>query len=219
MSSTLIYIVVMIIAFILLFIAFYYFYWSPKQSNINVYKIPLITDEIVFSEDYTKKIKLESVVLRDTLYVPKLGYGLTFSWEMYIPSIGGNDKWQSNYNHLKHIIAMNDSPVISYHPKKNYLSITVKYRNNPFYSQFSEVKIKDIKLQSWSKYVLVIENRNIKLYINGVLVTIKILPSVIVITDIRSEIDLGSLNDNFLGKIRKLSLFPYPLSDDEIQTL
>ena len=114
---------------------------------------------------------------------------------------------------------MNDSPVISYHPKKNYLSITVKYRNNPFYSQFSEVKIKDIKLQSWSKYVLVIENRNIKLYINGVLVTIKILPSVIVITDIRSEIDLGSLNDNFLGKIRKLSLFPYPLSDDEIQTL
>ena len=114
---------------------------------------------------------------------------------------------------------MNDSPVISYHPKKNYLSITVKYRNNPFYAQFAEVKFKDIKLQVWAKYVLVIENRNIKLYINGILVSTKILPSVIVITDIKSELILGQLNDNFLGKIKNLSLIPYPLSFDEIKTI
>jgi hypothetical protein len=138
---------------------------------------------------------------------------------MYIPSIGGNDKWQTNFNHLKPIISMGDSPVISYHPKKNYLSISVKYRNNPFYAQFAEVKFNDIKLQIWTKYVIVIENRNIRLYINGALVSTKILPSVIVISDIKSDIILGSLNDNFLGKIRNLSLIPYPLSFDEIQTI
>jgi len=218
MNSTLIIMTVIIIAFILLFIAFYYYYWSPRQSNINTYKIPLITDETVFSENYTNTINLQTLLTRDTLYVPKLGYGLSFVWEMYIPSQGGNDKWQSNFNHLKPIITMNDSPVISYHPKKNYLSITVKYRNNPFYAQFAEVKFNDIKLQSWSKYALVIEDRNIKLYINGVLVSTKILPSVIVISDIKSEIVLGALNDNFLGKIRNLSLLPYPLSFDEIQS-
>jgi len=179
----------------------------------------LITDETIFKEDYNTTINLDQIVLRDTLYVPKLGYGLSFAWEMYIPAMAGNDKWQTDFNHLKPIIAMNDSPVISYHPKKNYLSIIIKYRNNPFYAQFAEVKFKDMKLQLWSKYVVVIENRNIKLYINGSLVSIKILPSVITITDIKSQIVLGSLNDNFLGKIKNLSLFPYPLSIDEIKTL
>ena len=204
---------------IILCVLIYYYYWLPRQSNASTYVIPLITNETIFSEDYSNTLNLETLVTRDTLYVPKLGYGLTFSWEMYIPAQGGNDKWQTNFNHLKPIIAMSDSPVISYHPKKNYLSISVKYRNNPFYAQFAEVKFKDIKLQLWSKYTLVIENRNIRLYINGILVSTKILPSVIAISNIKSDIVLGSLNDNFLGKIRNLSLYPYPLSFDEIQTI
>ena len=60
---------------------------------------------------------------RDKLMIPNLGYGISFSWDMYIPAQSGNDKWQSSYNHLKPIIKMMDSPVISYHPKKNYISI------------------------------------------------------------------------------------------------
>ena len=219
MSSTLLYLGIILIIFIFLFTAFYYYYWLPRQSNVNTYKIPLITDETVFSEDYNKIVNISTLISRDTLYIPKLGYGLSFSWEMYIPSQGGNDKWQTNYNHLKTIIKIDDSPIISYHPKKNYLSIAVKYRNNPFYSQFAEVQFKDIKLQVWSKYAIVIENRNIRLYINGILVSTKILPSVVVISSTKSDVFLGELNDNFLGKIRNLSLFPYPLSFDEIQTL
>ena len=219
MSSTLLYFGIILILFLFLFAAFYFYYWVPRQSNVNTYKIPLITDETIFSEDYNAVLNTSTLIDRETLYVPKLGYGLSFSWEMYIPSQGGNDKWQTNFNHLKPIIKMDDSPIISYHPKKNFLSITVKYRNNPFYAQFAEVKFKDIKLQAWSKYVVVIENRNIKLYINGILVSTKILPSVIAITSGKSDIHLGELNDNFLGKIKNLFLFPYPLSFDEIQTL
>ena len=219
MSSTLLYVGIIVIVFLFLFTAYYFYYWIPRQSNVNTYKIPLITDETIFSEDYNAVITTSTLIDRETLYVPKLGYGLSFSWEMYIPSQGGNDKWQTNFNHLKPIIKMDDSPIISYHPKKNYLSITVKYRNNPFYAQFAEVKFKDIKLQAWSKYVVVIENRNIKLYINGILVSTKMLPSVIAITSGKSDIHLGELNDNFLGKIKNLYLFPYPLSFDEIQSL
>lgn len=219
MSSTLLYVGIIVIVFVFLFTAFYFYYWAPRQTNVYIYKIPLITDEIVFSEDYNSSINTSSLIARETLYVPKLGYGLSFSWEMYIPSQGGNDKWQSNFNHLKPIITMNDSPIISYHPKKNYLSITVKYRNNPFYSQYGEVKFKEMKTQVWSKYVLVIENRNIRLYINGTLVSTKILPSVASISSGKSDINLGEINNNFLGKIKNLSLFPYPLSYDEIQTL
>jgi hypothetical protein len=219
MASTLIYVGIFSIIFIFLCIIFYYFYLVPNKSNANKYKILLLENEQTFNEDYINTIILETLVTRDTLYIPKLGYGLTFVWEMYIPSQGGNDKWQNSFNHLKPIITMGDSPIISYHPKKNYLSITVKYRNNPFYAQFAEIKFEDIKLQKWSKYILVIETRNIKLYVNGVLSSIKILPSVIAFSDIKSEIILGQEQNNFLGKIKNLSLIPYPLSYDEINTI
>ena len=219
MSSALIYIVIIIIIFLFLYGVFYYYYLAPSQSNVNKYKIPLITNEIIFTEDYSNILNVETLVTRDTLYVPKLGYGLTLSWEMYIPSQSGNDKWQNSFNHLKPIIKMSDSPIISYHPKKNYLSITVKYRNNPFYAQFSEIKFENMKLQKWSKYTIVIENRNIRLYIDGLLVSTKTLPSVIAINDIKSEILLGQLNNNFLGKVKNLSLYPYPLSYDEVLSI
>ena len=207
-----------IIILIILFGLFYYYYWIPNQSNISKYKINLITDEISFDETYTNTISLQTQVTnRKTLYVPKLGYGLSFVWDMYIPSLSGNDKWQTTYNRIKPIISMQDSPVIAYHPKKNYLSIVLKYRNNPFYAQFAEIKFENIKPQRWSKYILIIENRNIRLYIDNVLVSTKTLPSVPVIYDIQSEIILGDMNNNFRGKIRNASFYPYPLTYDEIQ--
>jgi len=218
MNTTIFYVSVLVILVIIV-VLIYYYLWLPRQNNTKKYNIPLLEKETVFTESYTNIIKLETLVTRDTLYVPKLGHGVTFSWEMYIPSQGGNDIWQTNFNTLKPIISMNDSPVISYHPKKNYLSISVKYRNNPFYSQFAEVKFTDIKLQCWNKYSVVIENRNIRLYINSILVSTKILPSIIAIGDIKSEIILGETNNNFLGKIKNLILYPYPLDFDEIQTI
>ena len=212
------YISISIVILIILFGLFYYYYWIPNQSNISKYKINLITDEISFDETYTNTISLQTQVTnRKTLYIPKLGYGLSFVWDMYIPSLSGNDKWQTTYNRIKPIISMQDSPVIAYHPKKNYLSIVLKYRNNPFYAQFAEIKFENIKPQRWSKYILIIENRNIRLYIDTILVSTKTLPSVPVIYDIQSEIILGDMNNNFRGKIRNASFYPYPLTYDEIQ--
>ena len=213
-------IVIMIIILIILFILFYYYYWLPHKSNVTKYKLELLTSETVFNEDYYNIIQTSLLVTnRDTLLIPKLGYGISFAWDMYIPSQSGNDKWQTTYNRLKPIISMNDSPVISYHPKNNYLSIVIKYRNNPFYVQFAEIKFKDMKLQKYSHYVLVIDNRDIKLYIDGKLISIKTLPSVPVIYDLNSEIILGEKNNNFNGKINNLMLYPYPLSYNEISSV
>jgi hypothetical protein len=222
METKYIYMLLAIKVLILLFILFYYYYYVPNISNVATYKIPLIKDEIEFDESYHNTIILKaqpSVSKRDTLYVPRLGYGLSFVWEMYIPSISSSDKWQTSYNRLKPIISMSDSPVISYHPKKNFLSVVLKYRNNPYYAQFAELKFEDMKLQRWSKYILIIENRNVKLYIDGLLVTVKTLPSIPVIYDIATNVKLGNLNNNFQGKVRNASLYPYPLSYTEIDSV
>jgi hypothetical protein len=86
----------------------------------------------------------------------------------------------------------------------------------PFYAQFSEVKFKDIKLQKWAKYTLVIENRNIRLYIDNKLVSTKILPSIIAIGDIKSEIILGQVKNNYLGKILIKPLFLFAFKKNSL---
>ena len=213
-----IYLFIFIIIIIILFSIFYYYYWEPSQSNIAKYKLSLLNDETIFYDTFTQTLNMNTLVTnRKTLYVPQLGYGLSFVWDMYIPTLNGNDKWQTSFNRIKPIISMMDSPVISYHPKKNYISIVLKYRNNPFYAQFAEVKFDNVKPQNWSNYIVVIENRNIKLFINKKLVALKILPSVPVIYDIQSEIVLGDINNNFQGKVRNMALYPYPLSIDEVE--
>ena len=213
-----IYLFIFIIIIIILFSIFYYYYWEPSQSNIAKYKLSLLNDETIFDDTFTQTLNMNTLVTnRKTLYVPQLGYGLSFVWDMYIPTLNGNDKWQTSFNRIKPIISMMDSPVISYHPKKNYISIVLKYRNNPFYAQFAEVKFENVKPQNWSNYIVVIENRNIKLFINKKLVALKILPSVPVVYDIQSEIVLGDINNNFQGKVRNMTLYPYPLSIDEVE--
>ena len=220
METKYMYLLIILSLLILAFVVFYYYYLLPNSENSVVYKIPLLTTEQIFDDTYVNTIVLETQVSkRDTLYVPKLGFGLSFVWEMYIPTINSNDKWQTSYNRLKPIISMSDSPVISYHPKKNYLSVVLKYRNNPFYVQFAELKFEDIKLQRWSKYILIIENRNVKLYIDGILLSVKTLPNVPVIYDITTNITLGNINNNFQGKIKNASLYPYPLTYNEIDSV
>lgn len=203
--------------FVVICILVYYFLYRSSQLNHNKYKISLLPNETEFNEEYTNTAILSSLVTdRKTLSIQGLGYGVSFSWEMYIPNLGGNDKWNNSFNLLKPIFKMNDSPQIAYHPKKNYLSIVLKYRDNPFFVQFAEFKYEDVKLQKWCKYVLVINNRSVILFVDGVPVFNKYLPSVPVIYDIQSKILLGQLNNNFQGKIRNLILYPYPLSFTEI---
>ena len=59
MNSTLIYVGIMIIILILC-VLIYYYYWLPRQSNASTYEIPLITNETIFSEDYSNTLNLET---------------------------------------------------------------------------------------------------------------------------------------------------------------
>jgi hypothetical protein len=209
--------------FIFLFIAILfglYFFYKSKTTNANQYKISLLEGPIKFSEDFQQVMQVSSLVgKRNTLYVPYLGYGLSFSFEMYVSGTNGNSEWRSSFNKLKPIIKMVDSPVISYQPKKNYLSIVIKYRDNPFLAKFAEIKYKNIKLQTWVKYIVVISSNNVRIYENGILVKSKTLEAVPILYDYDSKIILGQKNNNCLCKVRNCDMYPYPLSSTEISSV
>jgi hypothetical protein len=205
---------------IVIILAYYFYYYLPSLSNIYKYKIPILTSETVIDEDYQENIMMTNLVTnRPTLMIPRLGYGLTFSWEMYIPNLAGNAQWHNNYNTIKPLFNMNDSPQVGYNPKKNYLSIVTKYRDNPFYAQFSEIKFQKIKQQKWCKYILLISGRTIQVWIDGAISKTEYLPSLPVVYDIQSTLTIGQKNNNFLGKLRNMSLYPYPLNYAELQTI
>jgi hypothetical protein len=217
MNTAIIVIGVLLVILIISLIIYYFFYYN--KSNIIKYKITLITDETTFNEEYSQSFKMNELTTRKTLSIPDLGYGLSFSWEMYIPNKGSNENWNNKFNIVKPILSMNDSPQIGYNPKKNYISIILKYRDNPFYSKYNEIKIQNIKQQKWNKYIIIISGRIVNIYVNNVLEISKILPSLPVIYDISSEIVLGQVNNNFHGKIRNLTLYPFPLHFNDVQNI
>jgi hypothetical protein len=220
MNTSILYGIIMFVILITMIIVYYIYYYLPNTNNVNKYKITLLSTETEFNNEYENSMQFANLITtRNTLYIPKLGYGLTFSWEMFIPNLSSNDKWNNGFNILKPIITMNDSPQIAYHPKKNYLSIILKYRDNPFRAQYAEIKFDKIKQQKWSKYILVINGRTIQLYIDNILVSAQFLPSLPVIYDINSEIILGQKNNNFLGKVRNINIIPFPVSYNDISNI
>jgi hypothetical protein len=220
MNQSIIFAIAGITLLIVILVLYYFYYYLPTQSNIGKYQIPILTSEITLDEAYSQIIQIANLVSsRSTLIVPKLGYGITFAWEMYIPNLAGNASWNNNYNIVKPIFAMQDSPQVGYNPKKNYLSIITKYRDNPFYAQFSEIKVPDLKLQKWCKYTLAISGRTIQIWIDGTIIKTEYLPSLPVFYDIQSSITIGQVNNNFNGKLRNLIMYPYQLSYKELQNI
>lgn len=205
---------------IIITIIFYKFYYIPKTSNTNKYAITLLTGPTTFKESFQQIIQIASLISsRQTLYIPYLEYGLTFSWEMYVPVISGNSQWQSSNNQTKPILSINDSPQIGYQPHKNILSIVVKYRNSPTFSKFAELNYNQVKCQTWVKYTVVISSNSIILYENANIVKVKALDSVPILYDIGNQIKLGQLNNNCLSKFMNFTMYPYPLSYSEVKSI
>lgn len=220
MDQSTIFIIAATILLVVMLGLYYFYYYLRRQGNVVKYQIPILTSEITLEETFSQTTQIANLVSnRNTLMVPKLGYGITFTWEMYISNLAGNAAWENNYNIIKPIFSMQDSPQIGYNPKKNYLSVITKYRDNPFFAEFSEIKVSDLKLQKWCKYILAIFGRTIQVWIDGVIVKTEYLPSLPVFYDIQSAITIGKVNNNFKGKLRNLVMYPYPLSYTELQSL
>jgi len=220
MNQSVLFMIAGLAILIVMLCVYYFYYYMPKQGNLGKYQILILTSETTLDEKFSQTIQIANLVSdRSTLMVPKLGYGITFTWEMYIPNLAGNASWKNSYGIVKPIFSMQDSPQVGYNPKKNYLSVITKYRDNPFYAEFSEIKVSDVKLQKWCKYILAISGRVIQVWIDGVIVKTEYLPSLPVFYDIQSAITIGQVNNNFLGKIRNLTMYPYPLSYNELQSL
>jgi hypothetical protein len=214
------FLIIIIILFGLALVFYLVYYFLPKQSNVNKYGIPILSGIKTFSEEFQQIIPINTLIgNRNKFYIPYLGYGISFSWQMYIPANASNSQWQSSFNKSKPIIKIEDSPVISYNPKKNTLTTSVKYKDNPFLAKLTELNYHGVKGQTWVKYAVVVTQSSILLYENGNLVKAKLMFSPPILYDIGSKIYLGQKNNNCLCKIKDLYVYPFPLSYSEVLSL
>lgn len=198
----------------LIFIIYYTYFLKVGREDM----ITLINGPTKFVYDFEKELYLENLVKnRDTFYIPNKKFGLTLKWEMYIPNTSGNNQWRTSFSNLKPIINFNDNISIEYQPKIGYLLFRFKYSDNPFQSHYPELRVDNIKLQKWNTIILVIHDRNISIYIDYNIVKTKTLPNIPIINF--NKIKIGKINNNFLGTIKNMYMYPYPIQYQELKKI
>lgn len=192
-------------------------YGLEKYHKNNNATLELINDEIILDNSFMKHNTIYKLVKRNRLTLPNESNTIIISWHMHLPNIGGEFYWTNNYTKDKPIIRIGKSPHIYYNVKENKLKIICNYQYSPFANQYPIIEVPDIDLQRWSVYTILIQNTHVKVYINGELVISRKLDKAIEIDDYKSsEITIGEINNNLLGKINNMKLYFKELTHAEL---
>lgn len=209
--NNLVYLLAGILLIALLLIVFY----NDLFKSGEVIKYDLITDTKPIDQDFEKRYVLSEIIKdRDTMIVPGHGEGLTFTWKMFIPNTMGERGWLSNFSKDKPLIRIGDSPHIYYNPKNNILKVILKYKETPFYAHYPVIELKDIPLQTWNHYAVVINGNKVIIYFNGKQVKNHKLNNIPIISN--NDIILGEMDNNIIGSIKDFSIHFRPYDTYEI---
>jgi hypothetical protein len=177
--------------------------WTATNKDYAI----LIGEDTAIHQDFQQTITLG----RPELITPEAGYGLTFTWSMFIESVGPDRIWHTSYAQDKPIVRLGNSPQILYNPKYNVLKVQVVYKESPFYAHYPVIELRDLPLDTWSTYAVVIENNRVKIYFNGTQVVNRLLAAIPLIEE-NTDIILGEEHNNMVGRIKNMRLYFRPYS-------
>jgi hypothetical protein len=202
--------IIIIIIILIIYLVIIYIN-KTRNSPILIKKIVNGFDNSPSSEldkkkDYKFKVKSEKI--------PDIPNKLVFSYSfwLYIDNIGSDGNWEK-YNGNKNILNRGNSPSFSYKPKNNSFIIDiVTGSQNPETFILKEI----LKNQKWVHICVVLDTRNLDVYIDG-----KMNRSFII-----KEVPKLNVNDikifdgnNIYAKICYLRYFNYILTPNEIKNI
>jgi hypothetical protein len=207
-----------IILFISIIILAYILFMQKSKFTQN--HIDIIKDEQLLDRAFNINKTINDFIKRNKLTLTNTSNTIIVTWQMYLPNIGGEFYWSSNYTKDKPIIRIGISPHIYYNAKQNKLKVLTKYQYSPFDNHYPLIELENINLQSWNTYTVVIQNYSVRIYVNGELLISQKLDNAIIIDDYKtSNLVIGELNNNLFGKIRNLSLYFDELSHNKLSKL
>ena len=206
-----------IIIFLTLVLLIFYNYLY--RDNIkDSYK--LIDDVLDIEQTYQETVpldKLYDITKRNTLTLsgnPE-GEGLTFIWNMFLPFYTMEKIWFTSYDKDKPILRIGESPQIIFNPRESTLKVIVQYKSTQFTTHYPIIELRDIPLQKWNRFVVVVKSNEVKIYLNGEIKINKKLINPIIINN--DDITLGDVNNNIIGKISDLRIVYRPLNTFEVR--
>ena len=209
---------VYLLAGILLIALLIFIFYDDLFKGGKTIKYDLITDGKTIDQDFEKRFILSEIIPdRENMIIPGYGEGLTFTWKMFIPNTMGERGWLTNFGKDKPIIRIGDSPHIYYNPKNNVLKVVLKYKETPFYAHYPVIELKDIPLQTWNHYAVVINGNNVVIFFNGKQVKNHKLNNIPIISN--NDIILGELDNNIIGSIKDFTIHFRPYNTYEIRNI
>jgi len=201
-----------LLGLIIILILFFYLFksnilqWFNKSSSSKVYT--LISSNTPITQDFSITNTFSELVgsSNSPISSPDGGNAITIKCELKIPNTISNNGWSSSFLSLKPIIKIGSSPSILYNPKDGVLVFVVLYRDNPYYPHYIQIPI-DLPLQTWNTIIFTINNRDVKIYLNGTIINYTKLDNTSVISMNPNDlISVGQENNNIIGNIRNLSI-------------
>ncbi len=207
-----------LLAGILLLAGFIFVFYEYLYKKGGSDSYTLINGLYTIDQNYESTVPFSKFAgTRNNIIIPGYGHGLTFAWTMYLEQVGPDRIWASSYAKDKPIFRIGTSPHIYYNPKYNILKVMVSYKETPFYAHYPVIELKDIQLQRWNKFIVVIQDNRVKIYVNGKLVIDKHLANEPVIES--SDIIIGEKFNNIIGKIRDATIYFRPYDNRDVKRI
>ena len=89
--------------------------------------------------------------------------------------------------------------------------------DNKLNTVYKDLVIKNIPLQRWNNFVIILESRKVNIYMNNELQYSYHLPTVPM--EPTGQFKMGSVNNNFLGKINNVVYHNYSLNMNEVKSI
>ena len=132
-------------------------------------------------------------------------------------NLGGNTQWNEDQSLKKFIIDNSGSPNIVFYRETGIVTVEVAYRSDEGVNEMYEFNLERFPMQRWVGICIVVDDRVVKIYLDGKLYTAKKLNTV----PWRSNkmLHIGKNTKNFNGNIGMVDYYSRTLNDKEILSL
>ena len=195
-----------ILAIIVIAVIVYFSYFKDKTKYIMIQKAP------VFLVDDTN-LKYSANLMPESIE----GEKYTFSFWINVNSIPENGHWDSDVNTPKGIISHYDSPSVYYLIKEGTLSVVIGYKDKLGINSKYVINLRDFKQQVWQNVIIVVNNRNVDVYLNGVIAKSIYLPNIPWISN--DNLYIGQAGNNFFGHVSLVEYVNDALKKGQVENL
>ena len=194
------------IIIIILIIIIYWFYFRKNYVHNK------LTSGLQFMiDDY------DSFISVDKIPQSKIGRKYTYGFWININNIPENSLWNEDFKYAKPIIFHYGSPNVYYLPKNHEVKISFYYKDKNNERSSYDFIIDNLDVQKWIHISIVVDTKNIDIYLDGELYGSTLLKNVHWIPN--KFLYLGQKNNNFNGYLYNLEYLNINLNPKDVKNL